>query len=417
MTKDARNLAPSEWGRHWPLVLAACFGYSAIGMQVYALGPFVTRLEHAFGWSRAEVMTGLTVSSTLGVLLNFAVGMLVDRIGPRRVGIAGLVVVTGAFALLGTATGTFANWIALWLLVAVGILLAQSTVWTTAVAGEFGRSRGLALSVVLSGSSLAGAVLPILATWLIEQMGWRLAFAGVGAVWAAVCLPLAFLFVRDPASGAAIRAGGGPIDPPGLSLGEGLRRRAFWQLFVAAFVFAFYTIAISANLVPLFTEKGVGPVHAAGLAGVVGLVGIGARIAAGYMIDRLPAQLLGAVLYLLPVSGCALLLAGTPTFAALTFAVIAFGVTIGAEFDVTFYLAARHFGLRSYGSLIGALLTAGSLGGVVGPVLSGWVHDRTGSYDALLVALMALLALAALSLATIGNPRQGQEPVREKPAY
>ncbi len=395
--------AAQEWRRHWPLVLAAGFGYSAIGIQVYALGPFVTRLEAAFGWSRAEVMTGLTVSSTMGVLLNFAVGMLVDRVGPRRVGIAGLIVVTAAFGLLGTASGTMADWIALWLVISVGVLLAQSTVWTAAVAGRFDRSRGLALATVLSGSSLAGAVLPLLATFMIERFGWRLAFPAVAAVWALLCVPLAILFVRDPASTSVRAEPSAPL--PGLSLGAGLRHRVFWQLFIAAFVFAFYTMAISANLVPLLTEKGIDSRGAAELAGIVGLVGIAARLGAGFLIDRIPAHLLGAALYLLPVAGCALLLSPAPTLAALTFAVASFGVTIGAEFDITFFLAAKHFGLRSYGALVGTLLTAGSLGGAVAPVLSGWLHDRAHTYDTLLALIAAQLILAALALVTIGRPR------------
>ena len=59
--------ALAEWRRHWPLVMAGALGYSMIGLQTYAIGPFVAPLEAEFGWSRAEVMLGLTLSNLLGI--------------------------------------------------------------------------------------------------------------------------------------------------------------------------------------------------------------------------------------------------------------------------------------------------------------------------------------------------------------
>ena len=411
MDSAAGGTARAEWRRHWPVALAGCLGYSAMGVQVYAIGPFVVPIEQEFGWSRAAIMAGLTVTSLVGIALNFVVGIAVDRLGPRRVGITGLVLLCTTWALLGTATGTLANWIVLWLLVGFGILLTQSTVWANAVADRFVRGRGLALAVVLSGSSLAAALLPVLAAELIAYGGWRFAFAGIGATWLVLTLPLVLRFfrgtrdrpgrrdVRDPA------ASSGPAAAlTGASVAECLRRRAFWQLLVAAFIFAYYTMAISPNLVPLLESKGAEPLAAAKIAAVVGLVGIAARIAAGYLIDHLPAHLLGAVIFLLPVAGCAVLLGDSPSRPMAVFAVITFGFTIGAEFDVTFYLASRHFGLRSYGAVMGALLTAGSSGAAIAPIVSGRIYDLSRSYDAMLVLLMVLLTLAALSLALLGRP-------------
>ena len=411
--RDIQGGALGEWRRNGPIALAGCLGYSAVGLQVYALGPFVLPLEAEFGWSRAGIMTGLTISSTIGVLLNFVVGSVVDKLGPRPVGIAGLALVCAAFALLGTATGSMLNWALLWLPVAFGVLLAQSTVWANAVADRFHASRGLALAVVLSGSSLAGAVLPVLASALIAGYGWRTAFAAIGVCYAALTLPPVLLFfgsgrparlVRSARERRGIDVAMATPAAPGLSVADGLRTRAFWQLFIAAFIFAFYTMAISPNLVPLLEEKGPAPQAAARIAAVVGVVGIVSRIAAGHLIDRLPAHLLGAAVFLLPVAGCAALIADAPPTVLLVLAVVSFGVTIGAEFDVTFYLASRHFGLRSYGALIGALLTAGSLGGAVAPVASGWIHDVTHSYDSLLAMLMVLLVIAALALVSLGRP-------------
>ena len=414
MAGTAPQSAMAEWRRYGAVPIAAGIGYSTMAIQTYGIGPFVAPLEQEFGWSRAEVMLGLTISNTIGVLFNFAVGVLADRLGPRRVALSGVVVKTSAIALLATATGTVLNWSLLWLLVAAGAVLAQANVWASAVASRFDKGRGLALAVTLSGSSFCAAIVPVLATSLIGQYGWRMAFVAVAAMWLAVVLPVVFLFfhgrqdeqrlARKAASAAEVSDA--PVDLPGVTIREGMRMIAFWQLMIAAFAFAFYTMAIAPSLVPLLTGKGQTALVAAELAALMGIVGIVARISAGFLLDHFSARALGVAVFTLPVLGCGLMLAEAPSHLVLALAVASFGITIGAEYDVVFYLVSRHFGLRSFASLMGGLLTAGALGGAVAPLIAGGLHDRFGGYDEMLVLLMVLMGAGALAIATMGRPKQ-----------
>jgi len=411
MMHDAPDSAKAEWRRYGVVPIAAAIGYSTMAIQTYAIGPFVTPLEQEFGWSRAQVMIGLTICNSLGVLLNFAVGVLADRLGPRRVALAGVVLNAGGIALLSSATGTLSNWMLLWGLVAVGMVLAQANVWASAVASRFDKGRGLALAVMLSGSSFCAAIAPLLATGLIGAYGWRTAFAGLGTIWMLGAFPIVFLFFRGRQDEhRRLRSRDERIadlaDLPGVSVREGLRMGAFWRLLVAAFAYAFYTMAISPSLVPLMAEKGESAALAARIASLMGVTGIVARISAGFLLDHFSARKLGTAVFILPVVGCGLMLLDAPGYLVLILAVVSFGITLGAEYDVVFYLVSRHFGLKAFASLMGVLLTAGALGGAVAPVIAGWIHDRSGSYDPLLVFLMALMAAGALAIATMGRPRQ-----------
>jgi cyanate permease len=383
-------------------------GYSTIGLQSYGLGPFVTHLEQAFGWSRAEVMTGLSLSNLAGVFLNIGVGIVVDRIGPRPVGLTGLVVKTGAFALLATATGSLLNWSMLWLVLAIGVVLLQSSIWTRAVAGRFDRSRGLAMAVVLSGTPITAMVLPLLATFLIEAYGWRTAFVGIGLAWFLVSFPIVYFLYRD---GGRNRGGASqparPAEVSGVTVRQGLRTRAFVCLTVSFGAFSFYNMTITASLVPLLTEKGISALEAAGVASLMGIVGIVARLSVGFLLDRMPGGLIGAVTQLLPVIGCALLLFGGSDLLILSLAVAAFGAATGAEVDVALYLATRHFGLRSFVTLFNVIITFGALNAGIGPYIGGWLHDVSGSYAILLMVIMGVMAIGAAAMAVIG------EPVRE----
>ncbi len=401
---DNRDEAFAEWRRHWPLALAAMLGVSTIGLQSYGFSPFVSHLEKAFGWTRADAMFGVTVAMGLGIILNLIVGLIIDRFGSRRVGIAGLFVLTASFALLGSASGTKANWAALWAVLAVGVVLVQSTVWMGPLAARFDKSRGLALAVALSGAPLSAMILPPLGTALIAGYGWRSAFVAVGLIWLVVTLPLVFLFFRDAPQASASPESSEAAPREGLSFSEGLRTRAFWALALSFATFSFYNMTISTNLVLMLTEKGVTAMQAAGLFSVLGLVGIVARLTVGFLLDRFPGHIIGTFTQSLPILACALLLLVEPTKALLLIVVALFGLATGAEIDVAIYQATRHFGLKAFGALFSGVITFGALFAALGPYVAGRLHDLSGTYDTLLKVVMVMMAIGAAGMFAVGRP-------------
>lgn len=396
--------AIAEWRHYWPLAMAALIGYSTIGLQSYGISPFVASLEQEFGWSRSDVMIGVSVSNAAGILLNIVIGMIVDRFGSRRVALTGLVVKTGAFALLATATGALLDWTFLWLIVALGVVLVQSTVWMRALGKFFDKSRGFAFAFALSGTSIMALILPPYATWLIQTYGWRTAFVAVAASWAAVTLPIVFLFFREDRGHHATpeRAAAPATALPGLTFSEGLRTRPFWLLVISFGCFSFFSMTVATNLVPLLAETGISMMEAAGIASVMGMVGIVVRLSVGLLLDRLPGNVIGTVTLLMPVLGSAILLTDAPSGWMLSLAVGAFGAAIGAEMDVALYLATRHFGLKAFASLFNAVITFGAMMAAIGPFVGGKLHDLTGNYDALLMTIVVMMSVGALAMALIG---------------
>jgi MFS family permease len=80
-----------------------------------------------------------------------------------------------------------------------------------------------------------------------------------------------------------------------------------------------------------------------------------------------------------------------------------FGLTVGAEIDVIAYLAARQFGLKSFGSLFGGIVTALALGVAFGPLAAGAAFDRYGTYVPFLGLTMLLMAISSVALASLRN--------------
>lgn len=405
--------AAAEWRRHWPLALAALVGYSTIGLQSYGISPFVPSLEKEFGWTRSDVMLGVSVSNFAGIFLNIIIGLIVDRFGSRRVALTGLVAMTASFALLSTATGSTTDWTLHWLLVAVGVVLVQSTVWMRALGKVFDRSRGFAFAVALSGTSILAIFLPGYSTWLIQSYGWQTGFVAVAGTWLAITFPVVFLLFREdrPSVATAADAPPRPAALLGLTFAQGVRTWAFWMLVISFGCFSFFSMTLATNLLPLLTETGISMTEAAGIASIMGFVGIFVRLSVGFLLDRLPGNLIGAVTLLLPVLGASILLIDAPSALLLSLAVAAFGAAIGAEMDVALYLATRHFGLKAFASLFNAVITFGAMMAALGPFVGGKLHDLTGTYDALLIAFIAIMTIGALAMALIGHtPSEDELP-------
>jgi MFS family permease len=400
---QARPGALAEWRSFGTLPLAAMFGYSVSIIHIYGIYPYIVPVTTELGWSRAEFTGAFTAAILFQALCAVPLGMLVDRFGSRRLGLAGVVMLCSAFTLLGTATGGLVNWYLLWGLITLVALPVQATVWTSAVASRFTASRGMALAITLCGASVAQFVFPPLATWLIGEFGWRNAFIWHGLIWLAVVLPLVFLYFRGAHDQGLPRAPDKPGQADSATFTEGLRSTVYLRLFFASLAFTFTVIALNFQFMPILSDWGIEPSRAAWLASLTGLASIAGRLGTGWLIDRFRATRVGGSVFLLPVLAVLLLLFGREFAATPAVVALLLGLTLGAEVDVIVYLTTRFFGLRSFGALYGGLLAALSIGTAIGPLVASSVYDVTRSYDAFY--WLAITALLASSAALFSLPR------------
>ncbi len=407
MNKAATGAA-TEWRLHYMLPIAAALGYATSVIHIYGLGPYIGPISTEFGWSRTQTTAGLTLSTLIQAVFSIPIGMVLDRMGPRIFGLVGILLTAGAFALLGTATGSAANWYILWGLMACATLPVQATIWTSAVATRFEASRGLAFAVTLCGASVAAALFPYLGTKLIALHGWRVAFVVQAGLWIAIAFPLILFFFRgsrDRPNRKNAAEAPGERHASGVGFIEGLRSSIYLRLLLASLLFTFTIIALLVHFVPILTGKGFEPLTAAGIAALIGLFSIVGRLATGALLDRFRGSLVGAVVFLLPVGGCLLLLVAGSSAVGVTGAACLIGLTLGAEVDVIVYLTTRHFGLRSFGALYGGLLAALSIGTSLGPLGASYVFDRYGDYAPFLWLTIAFMLASSAALASLPRPR------------
>lgn len=397
--------AMSEWRNYWYLPIAASLGYATAVMYVYSMGPYIEPIQEEFGWSRAQISSGITIAAFLSAIFCIPVGILVDRIGPRRVGLVGVTLMCASVALLGTATGSKANWIFLWCLLAFATLWVQATVWTSAVNSRFVASRGLALAITLSGASVSATIFPIMATWLINNYDWRTSYMAMGGIWIAIVLPIMFFCFRGAQDQKKTddTEVSEPVELTGISIAEGIRSATLYKLVMASGFFAFTAIGLVVHFVPILKDSGADALAAAGVASLIGIFSIIGRLGTGFLLDRFPAHLIGAVAFVIPIIACALLLVDGSNPVNQTIAAAIFGLTLGSEVDVIAYLAAKYFGLKNFGALYGALVMALSLGTAFGPLGAGAVFDHYQSYEPFLMLAAVLMGTSAIALFSLAR--------------
>lgn len=402
MTERRHGIA--EWRAYWSLPIAAGLGYATASVSIYSLGPYIEPLSQSFGWSRTLVTSGLTLATVIQAVLSIPVGMAVDRFGPRKLGLAGVILVCLTFGLLATASGSTRNWLALWLLIALASAPAQATVWTSAVASRFVVSRGLAFGVTLCGASVAATLFPALAAWLIEEVGWRQAVIWQSGMWLAVSFPIIFLFFRSARDMEPTADIGGKMSSSrqnGVALSQGFRSSVYHRLFVASLFFTFTAIGLVVHFVPILMDAGVSALRAASIASLIGISSIIGRLCTGLLLDRFPGEKVGALVFVLPAVAAGLLLEAGHNPVAQGIAALMIGLALGAEVDVVAYLAVGHFGPKNFGSLFGGLLVALFAGVAFGPLVAAQIFDRSNSYDPFLWSSMVLMAFSCLLLASL----------------
>jgi MFS family permease len=396
--------ARAEWRAHWTLPLVGMLGFGMGTIPIVTTSPFITPLEQAFHWTRTEITAGLTLYSIASVICQPFVGRMIDRWGPRPIGFAGVLLGGITFALFATATGSVGNWLFLWLLFSLGAQFALMPVWSAAVASEFEASRGLALAVTLSGSSIMHIVGPIVATLLIDSHGWRSAYLALGLGPMIVTLIPAWFFFYSRRDGQ-LRSGetARRSEPAGVSAREGMRSPVFYKLIAATLIGYTIVPAIGIHLMPILTSSGLSREQAAVVLATYGIFSIAGRLICGVLVNDVPGHVISAVLSVLPIGTAVMLMTPSDSVALRLLAISFFALIAGGQLKMLAYLTSRYFGLRAYGAIFGVVSTVIPISAGAGPLLAAMLYDSMHSYQALLIVTIPVTIVAGLIMLSIGG--------------
>jgi MFS family permease len=414
---------PSEFRGRLGL-MAAAFTLMSVSSGVwYTASVFFVALIQEFGWDYA---------STAGIFSTFTVcygvwgilaGSLLDRFGPRRVILAGGILLPAALASSGLATAQPHLYLTHGVLTPLGLSLMSYVPVSVLVTRNFRAQRGLALGIASAGVGVGLAAVVPLTQLLIDHGGWRIAYFGLAGLAAVVILPIALFALRDrglpaplplpPPTPAAVRPGG----PEEWTLRAALRSREFWLITAAFSCLNAPNQLVLTHHVAHLVETGQPKILIAGIVGLVGLVSIPGKIGWGYLADRCWPEWIYAAGCAAVMGGIAMLLTigpGSPLWSLYVYAVL-MGIGYSVSPAMTPIMCGLFFGGAHFGIIFGALNSAYHLVGAAGVWLAGYAHDLTGTYRIPFLASMLSVSLTVI-LVWLAAPRRIAEARGRAPA-
>ena len=403
---EAPDAGHSEFSLGWKVLLAGVLGVmcGASPIPFNVIGFTAEPLTQEFGWTQTQILVPITIFGVIASFLAPVFGWMADRFGVRPVALWSLFAFAIAFAAISLTPAandpsTLYIYYGFW--VAVGLVGIGSTpvTWSRAINLWFFKNRGLALGILLMGTSLAAMVIPQVAVWAIENYGWRQMFLIVAAfpITAAV---VGFFLFREPhpeERPKAIESKSGKLT--GVALQDALKDYRFWLIWLSIALIATAFGGAFINMPKMLGLRGIEPQTQATVMGILGIGIFAGRLITGALLDRFWQGFVAFPLLCLPAISCFILLGGDLSFALAALAGFLLGFAAGAESDLIAYLTGRYFGMAHYGKIYGMLYMPFGLFSAASPLVYAQVFDRTGSYDPILeVAIPAFVIGGALLL-------------------
>lgn len=392
----------SEFAKGWKVLVAGFLGTmcGASPLPFNVLGFLFAPLEAEFGWNKLQVSSAITIFGITAALLAPVFGGFADRYGVRRVGIWSLVAFIVTFSLPYFTTSSILSFYAFFFLLGLVGIGSTPVTWSRALSMWFVKNRGLALGIMLLGTSAAAFVVPKLAVFSIETFGWRSLFPVVALLPLLVALPVVLAVFREPRPDerpAALSNAQGSLI--GMTFGEAIRTRQFWLLWFSILLIAGAYGGAHIHLPAIVADHGLTAQQAAGVMGVVGMGLLVGRLGVGALLDRVWGPAVAFPVLCLPALSCYLLMGSASDATVITLAAFLLGFAAGAESDLIAFLAARYFGMAHFGRIYGFLYMPFGLFSAISPLIYGIVRDRAGSYDPVLsVASFVFIGGGALLL-------------------
>ena len=374
------------------LVIGSVWITLAIASGLYFSFPvFFVALVEEFGWSRGATAAAFSISSVVQGVISPLVGMLVDRLGPRRVMLGGACLLGVACALSSRVTSLASLYLMVGVLAAIGVCAVSWVPSGALIARWFTERRGSMMGLAFSGMGAGVLVMGPLAQWLIAGHGWRTAYLVLGVGTLVVLIPLIWLGIREAPAPPPRRS-----DEPAVredthgDVGDALRTREFWALFFAYLCTPLAVFSVVTHSVAFAVDHGFARLFVAGIFGLTGLLSVVGRISFGFAADRIGRATSATISYGCTAAGtlCLLSLEVWPHPAGLYAYALLFGLGFGARGPIITAIASQLFPGRRFGAIYGLLSVGNGIGGGVAPWFGGFVYDVTGSYRiAFLIAM------------------------------
>jgi len=396
--------------RAWRWVICACaflILFVSNGMTLGGMAVFDIKLMDAISQasgttvSVSDIKWRDTIMFLSAAVCGLGAGWLTDKVGVKPLlltGLAMLAVGNLLYARIDQLTQAY------WISAGFGAVLAMCGLMVNVylISSWFDRQRGLAIGLVLAGTSLGNAFFPKLNTWLISTAGWRQAFGWLAWIPLAL-LPVVFFAIRNGpmSAGKPSRAQSAepPRELPGHTIGQALSSRNFWIVASIAMCTFYSILGMTTNVFIYMSKSDYSPQVASTAVSILFIGGLVGKVISGFLAENFGRKLMLLVGLALMFGGsvCLLLAISRTSTIALWTGLIFFGFGWGGIYTLIQLLSPDLFGMRSLGKVLAAINILDAAGGAAGPVVTGALYVSSGSYFLPFAVISGLLLAAAIA--------------------
>lgn len=380
------------------------------GLTFTGITAFDEALLADFGWSRGTLKFRDLLTLLLAGLLAPLIGILIDRIGPRSLAMAGSLLLAALYFAYSKVS-SIGHVYLIHIGFAAVLVAAGLNVAVIMVSQWFVAKRGTALGIALMGTSLGGVVFPKLIVSILPVMGWRESFVWLSLVPVALFV-LVLLIVRSPESMGMQPLGAeqAKVNPQALAkladLGyaAALRTRTFWALALVAMATFYSIMAVSAHLFLHMRDMQFKLATAGQAMAVMFGLGMIGKFVFGLLADYFPPKTVLLVNLAIMTAGTFLLATLRPSL--IWHALVLFGLGWGGMYTMIQLLAVTAFGLSSAGKILGTITMLDAATAGLGIWITALLFDRFGNYQIAFNLLCGLMLFALIIATQVRNERK-----------
>jgi len=351
-----------------------------------------------------KLKDAITLWST--AVFAFIAGIIIDRVGVRALMISGMFLLSTTFYFYAQSDSLIDMYV---IHIFQGMVLSMSgmVINVVLISKWFNDNRGLAIGVLLAGTSVGNGIFPQINTYLltISDGDWRQVMMWLALIPLAY-IPFLFAFIKEKPEDVAAKEDSQTSNDfkassieGGFTLQQTLRSANFWFLSVMAFCTFYSILAMIGHVFLMLDGEGYSPqISATG----VSIIFIGGFI--GKVISGKLAEMIGRKIVL--VGGVAMMLLGSLLIVSSIFyknpLLIWIGLTLygtgwGGLYTLIQLLVADLFGLIAIGKIMGVINIIDTIGGGLGPIITAVIYDSTQNYLLPFLVISALLVIALIS--------------------
>jgi sugar phosphate permease len=379
--------------------------FSLVGIMFYGLPFFYDFWIQEFEWTRATVTSGSAFGKVIvGPIFGFIAGWVIDKYGPRKLMLTGILM--GGVALIGLSRmTTLWQFYLFYLFNALGYLFGGPLPNQVLISRWFDSARGKVMGIAYLGIGIGGMLVPQIAKALNVQFGWRDGLMYLGIIMIAIAFPMVW-FVKENPAGTATPLKQEPVKVP---FSDILKRSSFYLLLIGSMCSIGAVAGTSQNLkLFLSIDLKYSQQEAANVLSIVLGASIIGRLLMGWLADKIQKKYVMMIIYALVAASIPLLFAAHTSGVIYLFAFF-FGMALGGDYMIIPLMAAELFGVKVMGRVMGIIIAADGLGEAFAPMLAAWFRDISGSYASGFSALIILAVIGTIAISFLPAKKQVME--------